>query len=537
MRSSKYGRDNNIQEESTSQLTESTWFRLLLLTVFASGIFFRLSGLKNKIYSHDEAYTSLHAAGYHGGEAFNGLWDGEIKKVEDLQYFLIPNQEREATDTFLILALYEPHETPLFFLLEHYWMRKIGFTPASMRGLAALFGLLSIPAMYWLSKEMFQSSLIALLSTTLFIISPYHILMAQDARPYSLLALITMISTAALLRSMRKNILKNWIIYSLTLVIGAYSHLLFIFVAVGHGIFFISIYLTDRKIGFGHFLGASLFASLAFSPWIYMLISRWERAASNLEWVNYQIPWYRYIQRWILLFGSPFIDFDFNSELANLLPYILRALILILLSYSLLFFMKHGSKWGKWLILSIYSVTIGTLIGLDLFLGGIRSTAGRYFVPANIVSILVLAWFLANRLNCSDQTLQVNWRRIFNILILVSFLSNINILLAETWWNKELGRIRAEFIRVIDRDQALLIVSGSHPTNLGDVLLLGFELNQDVEIKLYRDSNDINYTGNYKNIYWFPSSYRDVQKISAKDSFKVKDTLDGVLWTILDGED
>lgn len=526
-----------MQEGLTNHWTESTWFRLLIITVFAIGIFFRLSGLKNKIYSHDEVYTSLYSAGYRGGEAFDSLWDGEIKGVKDLQYFLIPNQERDVANTLSILALYDPQSAPIFFLLEHYWMRTIGYTPARMRGLATLFGLLSIPAMYWLSKELFQSAHIALLSTTLFTISPYHILMAQNARPYSLLAFITIISTAALLQAMRKNSLKNWMIYSLTLIIGAYSHLLFIFVAVAHGIFFIGLYLTDRKKRFGHFLGASLFAVFAYSPWIYMITSRWEQAAKNLEWVNYQFPWYRYIQRWILLFGSTFIDFDFNSDLANLLPYALRVLILILLGYSLFSLVKHGSKWGKWLILLLYVFPTGIMIALDLFLGGSRSTVGRYFVSANIASILVLAWFLTNRLNHSDRDIQTNWRRIIGILMLLSILSNINSLLAETWWNKELGRIKTEFIHVIDQDQTLLIVSGSYPTNLGDVLLLGFELKQDVDIKLYRDSNDINYTGNYHNVYWFPSSYKDVQEVSVKESFEVRETIDGTLWSILDGED
>jgi uncharacterized membrane protein len=42
----------------------SSWIRVLLLTAFTLGVFFRLSGLGNKIYFHDEAYTSLYAAGY-----------------------------------------------------------------------------------------------------------------------------------------------------------------------------------------------------------------------------------------------------------------------------------------------------------------------------------------------------------------------------------------------------------------------------------------------------------------------------------------
>lgn len=512
---------------------DSPWFRLLGVTVFALGIFFRISGLGNKIYSHDEVYTSLHAAGYRGGEAFTDLWDGKVKSIDDLQKFLRPNDEMKVIDTLSINALNQPHEAPLFFLIEHYWMRSFGYTPARMRGPAVIFSLLSIPAIYWFSKEMFLSSQVALLSSIIFAISPYEILFAQDARPYSLLALVTMLSSAALLQSIRRDSRNNWILYCLTMIIGMYSHLLFIFVAITHILYVLIMQLVNNKKGISKFLWACTIAILTYVPWIFMIALRWEHAALKMEWAKIQIPWFRYVQRWMLLFSSPLMDVDLNSDIANFGPYFVRALIIAFIVYAFLYLMKHSSRSAKLFLPLFYFFTVGIFIVLDLLLGGIRSISGRYFGSASIATIMVIAYFLTKKLNRGQRDKSgAKVKYILFLLILIGIVSNINSLLSETWWNKELGRIRTEFVHEINRDQTLLIVSGIHPTNLGDVLLLGFSIDQDVHFIFNKDVPNIEYPLEYKNVYWFPGSYADILKISSNDQFIINNILPDTLWKI-----
>jgi uncharacterized membrane protein len=513
----------------TSQWVDSLWFRTLLIIAFALGLFFRLSGLGNKIYSHDEAYTSLRVAGYTGGEVFTNLADGKDKTREDIQKYLRPDKNKNIVDTLSIIAWYEPHENPLFFLLAHYWMRLVGYTPGAMRGLAALFGLLSIPGMYWLSRELFKSSSTALLSTALFVISPFHILFAQDARPYSLLSLCILISSASFLRAIRKVNALSWGIYSLTLILGVYSQLLFVLVVIAHGVYFLGAHFKHYKL-FGSFLLSSASAVLAYTPWLYFVVTRWKMVSSKMDWVNFRIPWYRYIQRWMLIFSSPLIDLDFKS--GNLIPYILRALLLSLVACAFLFLLLHASKQEWLLILSIYVITTGAIIVPDLLQGGIRSIGGRYFVPTNITTILVMGYFLANRLSLSSFKAHKKWRLLISIVIVSALSSNINSMQAETWWNKELGRVRTEFVHEINKDRSLLIISGYHPTNLGDILLLSFEADSDMRFRLYEEPVDIKIAGNYDYIYWFPSSVEEVWEISEKESLQVREVLNGTLWQI-----
>lgn len=516
------------RQMSLSRWDSSPWFRISLTTVFVLGIFFRLIGLGTKIYSHDEAYTSLSAAGYLGGEAFASLWDGQVKTVEDIQIFVKPNEKKGIGDTISRYALYEPHEAPLFFILAHYWMRIVGYTPAAMRSLAALFGFLSIAAIFWLSRELFQSSRTALLATALFTISPFQILFSQDARSYSLWALITILSSAALFWAIRKNNRIIWMTYSFFLIIGVYSHQLFILVSIVHGLYFLGLYVISRNKGFGRFLCACLLAILAYTPWLYFFITRWQYVTARMDWVNMSFPWYRYIQRWVLIFSSPIIDLDFQAW--NLLAYFLRALILAGVAYALLFLAMRASKPQKMFFLLMYLITVGSLIGPDLLLGGIRSIKGRYFVPANMATILVMAYFLSSKLD--QLRSQGKWKILTGLLFIVSIVSNTNSLFSETWWNKELSRVRPEFVHEINKDQSLLIVSGYYPTNLGDVLLLSLEVDPDVHFRLYEDPSDIAYLGNYSNIYWFPSSYQEVEQISTSKGFQVSEVLPGTLWQI-----
>jgi uncharacterized membrane protein len=531
----EYMDDRN--QVSIDSWSDSTWFKIMLLTAIVLGILFRWSGLGNKIYSHDEAYTSLYAAGYRGGFVFTSLWDGEIKKVDDVQKFLTPNQENDITQVVSLLALYSPHQAPLYYIFAHYWMRIVGYKPDEMRGLAALFGCLSIFAMYQFAKELFQTERTARISTILFSLSPFHILFAQDARPYSLWTLITLLSSAVLLRAIKNNKLRTWVFYSITLVFGMYTHQLFVLIGIVHFLYLLGILLRNSRKKITGFLLACFFALFAYAPWLYFLITRWHQAIEQVDVLNMRIAWYRFIQRWILLFSSPVIDFDFNSDQANLIPYILRVVVLLIIAYAFFFLLKHSSFQEKLFLVLVYSITAGIFIALDLFFGGIRSITGRYFVPANTATILVMAYFITTKLDQTRPDKIIRVRFFISSLILVSIVSNFNILYSETWWNKEISRIRTEFIHEIDQDQAILIATGYSPTNLGDILSLGLQVKSGVHFRLYRGVTNVEIPINYASVYLFPSSYDDVLTFSTNEYLQIREVISGSLWTVEGRED
>ncbi len=95
--------------------------------------------------------------------------------------------------------------------------------------------------MYWLCLELFNDKLTPWIATGLMAVSPFHLLYAQEARQYSLLTLMVLISSVTLLRAVRINNLSNWIAYTLTIIIGLYIHLFFILVPLGYSIYMLIV--------------------------------------------------------------------------------------------------------------------------------------------------------------------------------------------------------------------------------------------------------------------------------------------------------
>ena len=77
----------------------------------------------------------------------------------------------------------------------------------------------------------------AWLAVAIIAISPFQIVYAQEARPYSLFIMLILLSSAVLLRGMRLKTNNSWAIYAIRLVVGFYSYLLLGIVAIAQEIY------------------------------------------------------------------------------------------------------------------------------------------------------------------------------------------------------------------------------------------------------------------------------------------------------------
>ncbi|MFO5494734.1 MAG: glycosyltransferase family 39 protein, partial [Cuspidothrix sp.] len=162
------------------------------------------------------------------------VFNGHEIRVRDLQKFQHLNPKKGLIDTVNGLALEEPQITPLYFVILRLWTELFGSSVALTRSLSAVISLLTLPCIYWLCQELFESPLVGWMSVVLVAVSPYHVLFAQDARMYSLWTVTTLLSSASLLRAMRIKTRTGWAIYTVTLVLGLYTHLLTLLTAIGH---------------------------------------------------------------------------------------------------------------------------------------------------------------------------------------------------------------------------------------------------------------------------------------------------------------
>jgi 4-amino-4-deoxy-L-arabinose transferase-like glycosyltransferase len=144
---------------------------------------------------------------------------------DESQTHLIAQQETVAG--IARLARTERSYPPLFFLAVHESLR-FQDDETGLRMPAALFGALAILAVFLLGREM-ADEFTGAIAAFLFFLTPGAFRYFVDGNAYTLLALISALSTLYLFRASRSNSFKDWLLYALFALLGLGTHMLFMF--------------------------------------------------------------------------------------------------------------------------------------------------------------------------------------------------------------------------------------------------------------------------------------------------------------------
>lgn len=87
---------------------------------------------------------------------------------------------------------------PLYQILLHFWLLLFGTSETAARSLSAVFGLASVAALYNLTVRI-SGRRTALVAALILAVSPFHVEYSQEARGYSLLVLLSLVSYDLLL--------------------------------------------------------------------------------------------------------------------------------------------------------------------------------------------------------------------------------------------------------------------------------------------------------------------------------------------------
>jgi uncharacterized membrane protein len=461
------------------------WLQFLIVVVLVLGIFFRFANLGQKVYWIDETYTSLRISGYTESELIQQVVDGQVRNIKYLQKYQRINSEKTVVDTVKGLALEEPQLAPLYFIATRFWVQLFGDSVAVTRSISAVFSLLALPCMYWLCLELFESSLTAWLAVSLLAVSPFQIVYAQEARPYSLFVLIILLSGAALLRGMRLKTNSSWAIYAATVALGFYSHLLFALVALGHGMYVvISENLRFNKTVIGYLLAATA-GFIALSPWTIVLFINSQKASQNTAWLSFKMPVSELVKNWMLNIIKQFFDVGFYSDLPRLyflltLPVILMILIIVGSSF---YFLLSQTKRRVWLfVMTLTCVTLVIILPQDLIWGGVRALNTRYLIPSYLGMQIAVAYFFAVKMTSPQVTMQLQklWRLALAALLSIGIISCCIYLPADSWWNKGRFYMNIPIARTINSASRPLLVTDLWVYNLnkiGNLLGLSYLIN------------------------------------------------------------
>ena len=189
------------------------------------------------------------------GLDFQSLWHDE-----GLQYYVATNYS--LGELFRQSNSFHP---PLSFMINHAFL-LLGGSDFLLRLPSALFGIASLPALYFLARDL-TSSREAVLAVFLLAFSPFHIWYSQEGRMYSQLLFLSLLSSMLLIQAVEQNKVRWWVCYVLAGAAGMYTH---VFMAVALAAQFLGVLFYRPRYLLP--ITASGFAVvLVFLPWVFLL--------------------------------------------------------------------------------------------------------------------------------------------------------------------------------------------------------------------------------------------------------------------------
>ena len=112
----------------------------------------------------------------------------------------------------------------LYYFSLRYWLH-FGSSEFFVRSLSVLFAIASVPVTYLLGRRLFDSR-VGLIAAALLAVNAYQVQYSQDARSYSLMVLLCLLSSLYFVKCMGKPTGSNRATYVFTSVLAVYAHFL-----------------------------------------------------------------------------------------------------------------------------------------------------------------------------------------------------------------------------------------------------------------------------------------------------------------------
>ncbi|MCY7381699.1 MAG: glycosyltransferase family 39 protein [Microcoleus sp. CAN_BIN18] len=508
--------------------------RILILVILITGIFFRFTNLDRKVYSFDESITSLRISGYTWTEMVQQDFQGKTISVADLQrkYQQI-NPEKSWLDTVKGLATEEPQLPPLYFILARFWVQLFGPQVATVRSLSAWMSLLVFPSIYWLCWELFRSTSVGWVAVAITAVSPFHVLYAQEARPYMMFAVLVLLSNAILLRALAKPAptgatptkriaLQNspatskfskavWFIYAIGLTLGLYCSLLFFIVIFTHGIYVI----ITEKWRISKTLIAYLLASAAaitfFTPWICVLIYNSQKIEATVGLPRISLSFMSSIKPLIIITCRMFVDTHWaggiiklgSSNLAtDLIRLIIAVVLLLAISYSIYWIYKSTPKRVWLFVLTAIAITAIVLIAV----GGV---ADRYLVPYILGIQLALAYlFTVKSVVATNSRKKKLWQLGLIAVISSEIISCAVSSQSQLWWNKypSSTKYNPQVASIVNQAKKPLVICHGGNNLTGKILSFSYLLKPEIQLLLAVKPEQVKIPDGFSDVFLYRST-------------------------------
>jgi mannosyltransferase len=147
----------------------------------------------------------------------------------------------------------------LYSILAHGSIRLLGEQPWTLRLPAVIFGVASVPALYFFGR-LVTTNREALFASALMTVNYQHVWFSQNARGYTGLVFWTLLSSIFLVRCTKNGSQRDWVLYGITSALGIYTHLMMACVVAGH--LLVYVWLLASKVKSSRTFSRSAFAPL-----------------------------------------------------------------------------------------------------------------------------------------------------------------------------------------------------------------------------------------------------------------------------------
>jgi len=166
----------------------------------------------------------------------------------------------------------------LYYCLLRLWV-NLGESEFVLRSLSALTGVLGVGLVYVLGKRLFDTK-VGLIGAALLATNSFHIQYSQEARAYSLMVLLTALSSLFFLRAIEHSSRNDWAGYILTATLAVYTHFFSVLVLGSHWVWLILV--RRRNIPWRGFLVAVLAIGMLLVP---LAIFALARGTGQISWI------------------------------------------------------------------------------------------------------------------------------------------------------------------------------------------------------------------------------------------------------------
>jgi len=169
---------------------------------------------------------------------------------------------------YLLRLIAEDVHVPLYHVLLRTWRLVFGPDIVTARLFSLIFLLAAVPVFYAVARKCLSRPW-AMFGLVVFACSPFLQWYGDEARMYSMLVFVTLVSQYFFLTVVTAGTTRAWVGYAGAALVGAYTHYFFFFVLASQGLYLLGLVLARRlpRGALVRMVAVAALVGVAITPW------------------------------------------------------------------------------------------------------------------------------------------------------------------------------------------------------------------------------------------------------------------------------